>query len=158
MNDTKSDSVVKIREHKPPEWFVDSKGRKHLKGKWNHQRVAEFLVENPSWQTVDDLARVIYGFAGKVQRVNVRKHIPAQRRYMLNSLEQPIITQFGERGRIFRVKLYNKVDEFDRILLKMELDKALQRKELSDKRYDDLKNIFLLPMENLPSDGNGGKD
>jgi hypothetical protein len=107
--------------------------------------VAEYLIEDPKWHHLDDLARVVYGSVTKTYRDNARKHIPAQRRFMLNSLEQPIVTHYCERGRIVKIKLYNKLDEADRMRLKMELDRALERKELSEHRYEVLLHHFLLP-------------
>lgn len=141
---------VPKREKALPEWYFDKKGnhKGFRGGRWNMKRVAEFLVDNPNWQTIDDLARVVYGTVKKTDRENVRKHIPAQRNFMLNSLEKPIVTQYGERGRIARVKLYNKTSENDRVMLKMELDRARDRKEMSEKRYDDLVRVFLLANGN----------
>lgn len=132
-----------VRKNKPPEWIVDKKGRQRLMGRWNMQRVAEYLGANPSWQTVDDIARVVYGSTGKVNRDNTRKHIPAQRRFMLHS-EQPIVTQYGERGRIVRIKIYNPTDAQDRDLLSTDLEHAKDRNEINEKRYEALRKIFLL--------------
>ncbi len=126
------------------EWQEDTKGRRRLGGRWNLYRVAEFLQQNPTWQAVDDLARVVYGLNSKKTRDNVRKHIPSQRRYMLNALELPIITRYGERGRIMAVKLYSSRLNNDKILLRMDLDRYRERKELTEQRYDDLLRIFML--------------
>ena len=92
---------------------------------------------------MDDIARVVYGTTGKVNRDNTRKHIPAQRRFMLHS-EQPIVTQYGERGRIVRIKIYNPTDAQDRDLLSADLENAKDRNEINEKRYEALRKIFLL--------------
>lgn len=154
----KSTKLTIVRKHKLPEWVSDEKGKQRglRGGRWNMQRVAEFLVENPSWQTMDDLARAIYGTNSKTNRENVRKHIPPQRRFMAYSLEQPIVTQYGERGRIFRIKLYNPTDPTDRMLLRIELDRAKDNKEISEKRYETLLSLFLLQPPSLPEEGSGG--
>lgn len=140
-----ADPVAIVRKNKLPEWRVDDKGRQQyrLSGRWSMQRVAEFLVANPSWQTMDDIARVVYGTTGKVNRDNTRKHIPAQRRFMLHS-EQPIVTQYGERGKIMRIKIYSPTDMQDRELLSTDLENSKDRKEISEKRYEALRKIFLL--------------
>jgi hypothetical protein len=124
----------------------DSKGRRRLGGRWNLYRVAEFLQGKPTWQTVDDLAYFVYGTRTPTTRDNVRKHVPAQRRYMLNSLEIPIVTRYGERGRIMAIKIYrnNSGSEEDRALLRMDLDRLRERNEITQQRYDNLLRIFLL--------------
>jgi hypothetical protein len=131
------------------EWQEDHKGRRRLGGRWNLFRMAELLQGNPHWQTVDDLARVVYGSNSPKNRDNVRKHIPAQRRYMLNSLELPIVTRYGERGRIMAIKMYSSGLENDKVLLKMDLDRLRDRKEITDSRYNNLLRIFMLegPIE-----------
>lgn len=126
------------------EWQEDTKGRRRLGGKWNTFRVAELLQGNPIWQTVDDLARVVYGLNSPSNRGNVRKHIPTQRRYMLNSLELPIVTRYGARGKIMAVKIYNRNNDNDRVLLRMDLDRLRDRNEVTQDRYDNLLRIFML--------------
>lgn len=138
-------SNIVERKHALPEWQLTKTGQMRLQGgRWNMERVAEFLAANPFWHTPDDLARLIYGTSNKKNRDNVRKHIPAQRRYMLNSLEKPIVTRYAHRGRIERIKFYDSTSEEDRAALKIELDRLLDRKEVTDKRYSSLLQVFRL--------------
>jgi hypothetical protein len=109
------------------------------------QRIAEYLIEVPAWRTVDDLARVVYGTTSKTLRVTVRKHIPAQRRFMIFSLDQPFVTDYGERGKIKAIKIYDRTNEHDRGLLKSELDRLLERREITDSRYEHLVKTYSLP-------------
>lgn len=139
-----SSTIIDPKRKRLGQWSEDSKGRRRLGGRWNLYRVAELLKSMPRWMSVDDLARVVYGTVSPTNRDNTRKHIPAQRRYMLNSLELPIVTRYGERGRIMAVKMYNRTLDEDKILLKMDLDRFLVRKELTEERYEVLHRIFLL--------------
>lgn len=141
-DDTK---ITKLRQQTLPEWNYDKKGRQRLQGRWNMQRVAEYLITKPEWHTVDDLARVVYGTTSKTLRMNVRKHIPAQRRHMIFSMDQPFVTSYGERGKIRSIKLYNRTNDYDRSLLKIELDRLLERKEITDVRYEHLVKTYSLP-------------
>lgn len=143
-----------VRERKLPEWQTTDKGEYRLSGgRWSLQRVAEFLISNPTWQTVDDLARVVYQTNTKSNRKKVRSRISKQRNFMRDSLEQPFVTMYGSNGQIMKIKLFNKIDENDRAMLRIELDKARDQKELSENRYESLLNIFLLP-ERLSSESN----
>jgi hypothetical protein len=125
-------------------WEIDHKGRRRLGGRWNTYRVAELLKGSLNWQTVDDLARIVYGLNSPTNRSNVRRHIATQRRYMLNSLELPLVTRYGERGRIAAVKMYDRTLDEDRILLRMDLDRLRDRNEVTQDRYDTLLRIFML--------------
>lgn len=135
-----------LRERKLPEWQTNAKGEYRLSGgRWVLQRVAEFLIANPTWQSMDDLARVVYQVNTKTNRARVRKKISRQRNFMRDSLEQPFVTMYGSGGKIMKIKLFNKTDENDRAMLRVELEKARDQKELSENRYESLLNIFLLP-------------
>jgi hypothetical protein len=129
---------------RPREWNFDNKGRPRLNGRWSKERIAEHLINVGIWQSVDELARIVYGATSETRRMNVRKHIPTQRKYMLHELQQPIVTRYGSRGIIMAIKYYNQTAEFDRMLLRTELERARDRKELSEKRYEQLLNVFLL--------------
>jgi hypothetical protein len=140
-------AIAPVKKRNLPEWHVDSRNRKRGThgGRWNMQRCAELIIGGTMrWWTIDELSRAMYGNVLRANRANVRKHIPAQRRYMMYSLEKPIVTQFGERGRIERIKLYDWTNEVDQSLLHIELDRARDRKELTEKRYNDLVKLFLL--------------
>ena len=100
-------NIVKIRKIEPPAIYKTKRGKERLVGgRWNMLRVAEFLKSKKTWQTMDDLARFVYGSTCPAHRDNARKHIPSQRRYMLDK-DMPIVTEYGPRGMIVRVKLYD---------------------------------------------------
>lgn len=142
-----SDTLVQIRKRSLPELLVSDTGKERIVGgRWSLQRVADRLIRCPWWHTMDDLARFVYGTTGKLQRVNARKHIPSQRNFMLNSLEQPIVTMYGERGRIRQVKLYQRENPDEEILLRAELERLRDRKEVSINRFEALERQFLLPL------------
>jgi hypothetical protein len=132
------------RTPRVPQWQYDPRGRQRLNGRWNKERIAEWLAGKSYWQSCDDIARVVYGSTSETRRVNVRRHIPAQRRYMLFELQQPIITRYGPRGTIMAVKIYNPTSEDDKIILRTELDRARDREELSHQHHQRLLNVFLL--------------
>jgi hypothetical protein len=92
---------------------------------------------------MDDIARFVYGSTNQTHRDNTRKHIPSQRRYMLDT-DTPIVTDYGPRGMIVRVKIYDKNSEDDKVKFQAEINKARDRKEISERRYEDLVQLFLL--------------
>jgi hypothetical protein len=132
-----SDATPIKRHVTPPSWLMRPDGSKRQleKARWNHERIAEVFIDEPNTDfSVDDLARLVYGSNGKKNRENVRKHIPAQRNYMLARLV-PIVTSYGVKGRILRVKLYDKAVLNDRRAMLEELDRLRSRRELTDERY-----------------------
>lgn len=139
-----STNVVKIRKVEPPAIYKTKRGKERLVGgRWNKLRVAEFLNDKKTWQTMDELARFVYGSTNPRNRDNARKHIPTQRRYMLDK-DTPIVTDYGPRGIIMRVKFYDKNKEDDKVKFETEIGKARDKKEISERRYDDLVRLFLL--------------
>jgi hypothetical protein len=141
MSDT---NVVKIRKIEPPAIYKTKNGRERLVGgRWNMLRVAEYLMAKKTWQTMDDLARFVYGSTNQTHRDNARKHIPSQRRYMLDK-DTPIVTDYGPRGMIVRVKIYDQNKEEDKIRFQTEIGRARDKKEITERRYDDLVRLFLL--------------
>ncbi len=142
MSDT--NAVAKVRKIEPPAVIKTRNGKERLLGgRWNMLRVAEQLEAKKTWQTMDDLARFVYGTTNVTHRDNTRKHIPAQRRYMLDK-DTPIVTDYGPRGMIVRVKLYDRNNEDDKVKFQTEIGKARDKKEISERRYDDLVKLFLL--------------
>jgi len=140
-----TDAVAK-RHVTPPAWLMRPNGEKKQleKARWNVERIAEIFIDEPNTVfEVDDIARLVYGSTGKRNRENVRKHIPAQRTYMLSRLT-PIITRYGARGRIISVKLYEKTGLDDRRTMLEELDRLKSRKELTEERYGQMRKIFEL--------------
>jgi hypothetical protein len=137
-------NVTKIRKIEPPAIYKTKDGKERLAGgRWNMLRVSEFLKTKKSWQTMDDVARFVYGSTNSTRRDNARKHIPSQRRYMLNN-DVPFVTEYGPRGIIVRVKIYDKMNADDRAKFETEIGKARDKKEISERRYDDLVKLFLL--------------
>jgi hypothetical protein len=134
------------RTYKLPEWRMSADGKKKtLGGRWNMQRVEEILIESRHKRfTMDDLARLVYGSTNQTNRDNVRKHIPAQRNYMLAKLI-PFATTYGARGRIESIKLYEADEPEDRIKLDMELKRMEDRSEISTERAEKLRQILCLP-------------
>lgn len=146
-----SDLPVEPRRHRLPQWRLSEDGKKrHLGGRWNKERVAEILTESKhTWVSMDDIARVVYGSTCEKNRVNVRKHIPSQRNYMMGTLT-PLVTRYGHRGTILEIKLYDSNEAEDRHCLRAELDRLWERRELTTERYRDLCRILALP----PPDAN----
>lgn len=144
-NTIKFNTPVIQRERKITEWHPDAKGRKRLGGIWSDPLVAEYLIERHTWQSVDDLARAVYGRATDGNRIKVRKNIPSLRRLMLHGLNQPFITEYGYKGRIARIKIYDSTAPDDKSRLSVELARAYDKKELTKERYDHLLGFFLLP-------------
>ena len=141
MSDT---NIAKIRKIEPPVIYKTKRGKERLVGgRWNMFRVAEFLGAKNTWQTMDDLARFVYGSTSPTHRDNARKHIPSQRRYMLDK-DTPIVTDYGPRGRIMRVKIYDQHIDEDKIRFEIEIGRARDKKEITERRYDDLVRLFLL--------------
>lgn len=139
-----NDFIMKSTERSPREWREERNGKRNLGGRWDMRRVSEWLCTNPQWQTVDDIARVVYGTTGKRNRDNVRRHISRQRAFMLDKQQTPIVTDYGERGVIMAIKIYDWRLEQDRARLRFELQRARDRKELSEDRFNALEKIFLL--------------
>ena len=140
------DKAVAKRHVTPPAWLMRPNGEKKQleKARWNVERIAEIFIDEPNTIfEVDDIARLVYGSTGKRNRENVRKHIPAQRTYMLSRLT-PIITRYGARGRIISAKLYEKTGLDDRRTMLEELDRLRSRKELTEERYGQMRKIFEL--------------
>ncbi len=139
-------AVVEIKRHKLPEWRVSPDGKKkNLGGRWNMQRIEEILIESRHKRfTMDDLARLVYGSNNQTNRDNVRKHIPAQRNYMMAKLI-PFVTTYGARGRIDSIKLYISNEPSDREKLNMELDRLRSRNEISEERCAQLRSMLYLP-------------
>jgi hypothetical protein len=138
-------NLTKIRKIEPPA-IIRKRGWDRLTGgRWNLYRVAEFLRAKKTWQAMDDIGRFVYGGAVGVARrsTNTRKHIPAQRRYMLDN-DTPIVTEYGPRGIIMRVKIFDRSEDDDRVRFQNEIEKAKNKKEISERRYDDLVKLFLL--------------
>jgi hypothetical protein len=141
MSDT---NVAKIRKIEPPVVFKTKGGKERLVGgRWNMLRVAELLQAKKTWQTMDDIARFVYGSTNQTHRDNTRKHIPSQRRYMLNK-DTPIVTEYGPRGMIVRVKIYDRNNDDDNVKFDTEIGKARDKKEITERRYEDLVRLFLL--------------
>jgi hypothetical protein len=137
-------SVARIRRIEPPAIVRNRYGKERLVGgRWNMLRVADFIKGKKTWQTMDDIARFVYGSTNSTHRDNARKHIPAQRRYMLNK-DCPFVTEYGPRGSIVRIKVFDRTNEDDKVRFQMEIGKARDRKEISERRYDDLVRQFLL--------------
>ena len=139
-----SDSnVIKIRKIEPPAIYKTKNGKERLVGgRWNMLRVSEFLRAKKTWQTMDDIARFVYGSTNQNHRDNTRKHIPSQRRHMLDR-DTPIITEYGPRGMIWRVKIYDQNKDDDKVKFQAEINKARDKKEITERRYDDLMRLFL---------------
>ena len=126
-------------------WHTDSRGKHHLGGRWSKARISEVLIESRhKWFSLDDLARIVYGTTGEKCRANVRKHIMAQRNYML-AKDMPIVTKYGPRGVIQCIKLYEQDQDSDKVSLSMELDRLLHRGEITRDRYQKLAEILRLP-------------
>jgi hypothetical protein len=128
----------------PPTWLTRPDGRKKQleKARWNMERIAELFTDAPNEIfEVGDIARYVYGYNGKKNCANVRKHIPAQRTYMLSRLI-PIVTRYGARGRIISVKLYDKTIQEDQRSMREELDRLRLRKELTEDRYQHLSGFL----------------
>ena len=137
-------NIAKIRKVEPPAIYKTKYGKERLAGgRWNMLRVSEFLKSKKTWQTMDDVARFVYGSTNATRRDNARKHIPSQRRYMLNN-DCPFVTEYGPRGIIVRVKLYDHAQDDDRVKFQTEISKARDKKEISERRYEDLVKLFLL--------------
>jgi hypothetical protein len=128
----------------PPAWILKPDGSKRQleKGRWNMERVSEIFTDEPDREfEVEDIAGYVYGSNGKKNRENVRKHIPLQRTYMMSRLN-PIITRYGPRGRITSVKLFDRTVDADKRAMLEELDRLRARKELSEERYEKLRELF----------------
>jgi hypothetical protein len=137
-------AITKIRKTEPPAVFKTKNGNERLTGgRWHKMRVAEFLDKKKTWQSMDDLARFVYGSVTVTYRENSRKHIPSQRRYMLDQ-DTPIVTEYGPRGVIVRVKIYDQNNDDDKVKFQTEISKARDKKEISERRYDQLVSLFLI--------------
>jgi hypothetical protein len=128
-----------------PEWRTSADGKKKsLGGRWNMQRIEEVLTESRHKKfTTDDLARLVYGSTSGHFRDNVRKHIPAQRNYMMAKLN-PLVTYYGARGRIEGIKLYESGEHDDREKLGIELQRLRARNEITMERYLKLCDVLSL--------------
>jgi len=137
-------NITKIRKIEPPAIHKAKNGKERLVGgRWNMLRVAEFMLAKKTWQTMDDLARFVYGSTSQTHRDNTRKHIPSQRRHMLDR-DIPIVTEYGARGMIIRIKIFDKNNGDDQVKFQTEIGKARDKKDISERRYDDLVRLFLL--------------
>ena len=76
--------VGKVRKVEPPDIYTKNGKERLVGGRWNMLRVAELITTKKVWQTMDDIARFVYGSTSQTHRDNTRKHIPSQRRYMLD--------------------------------------------------------------------------
>lgn len=139
MTDT---HIGKVRKVEPPDVYTKKGKERLVGGRWNMLRVAEFLTAKATWQTVDAIARFVYGSTSQTYRDNTRKHVPSQRRYMLDR-DTPIVTEYGPRGIIVRIKLYDVTNDDDKVKFEAEINKARDRKEISERRYEDLVRLFL---------------
>jgi len=136
-------NIAKIRKVEPPAIHRAKNGQERLiGGRWNMLRVTEFLLAKKTWQTMDEIARFVYGSTGEKHRDNTRKHIPSQRRYMLDK-DTPIVTDYGPRGMIMRVKVYDQGKSDDQMKFETEISKARDKKEITERRYEDLVRLFL---------------
>lgn len=143
-------SIAKIRKIEPPAIYKTKTGKERLVGgRWSMMRVAEFIKVKKTWQTMDDLARFVYGCTNTTHRDSTRKHVPAQRRYMLDN-DTPFVTEYGPRGMITRIKIYDGNNEDDKVKLQIEISKARDKKEISERRYEDLVKLFLLDVKENP--------
>lgn len=59
------------------------------------------------------------------------------------AIEKPIVTQYGARGEILKIKRDPK-SEFDKTLLLTDITKLRDKKEISDRQYETLVRIFQL--------------
>ena len=136
--------LLKFVRYEPPAIYKTKNGKERLVGgRWNMFRVSEFLRLRKTWQTMDDLARFVYGSTNQTHRDNTRRHIPSQRRYMLDK-DTPIVTGYGPRGTIVRVKIYDQNKDDNKVKFRTEIGKAQDKKEITERRYDDLVRLFLL--------------
>lgn len=140
----------KVAVTRLPAWRISPDGKKkNLGGRWNMQRIEEILIESRNKRfSMDDLARLVYGSTSQAYRDNVRKHIPAQRNYMMAKLI-PFVTAYGARGRIETIKLYVSNDADDRDKLSSELERLRSRNEISAERYSKLRDVLSLPPPTL---------
>lgn len=122
---------------------------KSLGGRWSKQRVAEMLLESPHRKfDLSELARRVYGTNSKTYRDNVRKHISAQRVFMMARLT-PFVTNYGPHGTIETIKLYVSTEDDDRIRMDAELKRTEERNEMSGERIQALREaLSLLPHQN----------
>ena len=143
--------ATKIAVTRLPEWQTSANGKKKsLGGRWNQQRIEEVLIESRRKRfTMDDLARLVYGTTSQTYRDNVRKHVPAQRNYMMAKLV-PFITFYGARGRIEAIKLYEASEAEDRNMLSSELERLRFRNEITAERYKKLRDVLSLPPPLTP--------
>jgi hypothetical protein len=134
------------RRRPPPEWIVTAGGkRRHLSGRWSMERVAEELnTVRHKWHLLDDLARLVYGCTSKKHRDNARKHIPAQRNYMLARLT-PFVTRYGPRGTIEAIKAFEPDEPDDVQNLQIELQRLRDRKEITEEKYNHMCELLMLP-------------
>ena len=133
-----------VRKPTPPSWITDVKGHKRQleRARWNCERIAEVFTDEPDQEfETGDLAKLVYGHNGKINRDKVRKHIPAQRNYMMARLN-PIVTTYGPRGTIVKVKLYDRETLEDRRKMQEELERLRARKELTEERYGNLCDLL----------------
>ena len=136
--------MAKIIRRSPPQWIMGRDGRRKQleKSRWNQERVAEIFVEEPNKEFgLNEIARLVYGTNTKTNRDKVRKHIPPQRQYMMARLK-PIVTTYGPRGTIEKVKFYDRTSSEDRSHMSIELERLRARKELTDERYQQLCQVF----------------
>jgi hypothetical protein len=139
------DNAVDIRRTHLRRLHTDARGKQHLGGRWSMERIAQFLLERPHKRfTLDDLARFVYGTTSKKYRDNVRKHIPAQRNHMLARMT-PFITEYGPRGVILGIKVYEQDVDQDRTELGKEVDRLYLRGEVTRERYLKLCDVLRLP-------------
>src|SRR5262245_9508650 len=67
-------NITKIRKVEPPAIYKTKYGKERLAGgRWNMLRVSEFLKAKKTWQTMDDIARFVYGSTNSTHRDNTRK-------------------------------------------------------------------------------------
>lgn len=144
-------NAIDIKRARLPEWRVSPNGKKkNLGGRWNMLRIEEILVESRHKKfTMDDLARLVYGSTSQRNRDNVRKHIPAQRNHMMAKL-LPFVTEYGARGRIESIKLYEADEQGDREKLSTELERLRSRNEISAERCMKLREALSLPAPQTP--------
>jgi hypothetical protein len=58
--------------------------------------------------------------------------------------DMPFVTDYGPRGMIIRIKIYDQNNDDDKVKFQTEIGKARDKKEISERRYDDLVKLFLL--------------
>lgn len=114
----------------------EQKERVYRPGRWNTKKVADLLRKNPHRRFQPaDLLEAYGAFRTAANKENARGHLSGLYKYM-SSIDEPIVREFGERGRVLWVKYFDPNNSDDCAKFRYDLERARDTKEISDSRYE----------------------